>query len=65
MVMKFEFFEDETCGGFFEFFACQFSPAEIVFSVCHQIFMTFFTLKFAISKEICHLALILGGTLPP
>ena len=29
--------------------------------ICHQIFTTFFTLKFAMIKEICHLVLTLGA----
>ena len=52
MVMIFEVLEGETCGGCF---GCQFSPRKIVLKIGHQKFTTFFTLKFARSKEISHL----------
>ena len=55
--------EGETCGGFFggNHFLSSSAKKKYSLEICHQIFTTFFTLRFAISKEICHLVLILGA----
>ena len=62
MVMKFEVFEGEVCGGFFggKFFLSIF-PRKNSLEICHRNFTTFFTLKFRMTKEICHLVLTLGA----
>ena len=42
-------------------FSGQFSPGKIDRKFLHQNFTTFFTLKFTMTKEICHLVLTLGA----
>ena len=58
MVMKFEVFEGETCIGLFggSLFLSIFARKT---SLEHHYFTTFFTLKFAMGKDICHLVLTL------
>ena len=50
-------FDSETCGGF----CGGFPPMENRLKIGHQNFTTFFTQKFTISKEICHLVLTFGA----
>ena len=54
--MKFEAFEDETRGGCFggNIFLSIFARKNSL-KIGHQNFITFFILKFTVSKEICHL----------
>ena len=61
-VMSFEVFEGEPCGGFFcgNLFVTIF-PRKNSLNISSQNITTFFTLKFAISKETCHLVLTLGA----
>ena len=57
MMMKLEVSENEWCGGFFSGRISWQFLLENSLKICHQNFTTFFTLKFTISQEICHLAL--------
>ena len=52
LVMKLKVFEGETCGGFFggNIFLIVF-PWKNSLKICHHVFTTFLTVKFAVSKK--------------
>ena len=63
MVIKLKFLREryvvDFVGG--KIYLSTFFPRKKSLKICHQNFTTFFTLKFTITKELCHLVLPLGA----